>query len=112
MTGISFYSRGTPSLVDSPAVFSTRDSDRSTDASNPDFSAVYREQFYWFFSLEKLTLPPPLRRSPPKVEQAAHDQMVKLLATEKLDGNHDLVKMLNSLGARAAAFTIRDEQVR
>lgn len=40
----------------------------------------------------------------------AHDQMVKKMATEKLDANHDLVKMLNSLGARAAAFTIRDKQ--
>lgn len=46
-----------------------------------------------------------------KVEQAAHDQMVKKLATEKLDASNDLVKMLNSLGARAAAFTIRDKQV-
>lgn len=42
----------------------------------------------------------------------AHDQMVKKMATEKLDANNDLVKMLNSLGARAAAFTIRDKQVR
>lgn len=40
----------------------------------------------------------------------AHDQMVKKMATEKLDANNDLVKMLNSLGARAAAFTIRDKQ--
>lgn len=47
-----------------------------------------------------------------QVEQAAHDLMVKKLATEKLDGNNDLVKMLNSLGARAAAFTIRDKQAR
>ncbi|CAM9883536.1 unnamed protein product, partial [Laminaria digitata] len=46
-----------------------------------------------------------------EVEQAAHDQMVKKMATEKLDANNDLVKMLNSLGARAAAFTIRDKQV-
>lgn len=37
--------------------------------------------------------------------------MVKNMATEKLDANNDLVKMLNSLGARAAAFTIRDKQV-
>lgn len=37
--------------------------------------------------------------------------MVKKMATEKLDANNDLVKMLNSLGARAAAFTIRDKQV-
>lgn len=36
---------------------------------------------------------------------------MKKLATEKLDANNDLVKMLNSLGARAAAFTIRDKQV-
>lgn len=42
----------------------------------------------------------------------AHDQMVKKMATEKLDANNDLVKMLNSLGARAAAFTIRDKQVK
>ena len=40
----------------------------------------------------------------------AHDQMVKKMATEKLDANNDLVKMLTSLGARAAAFTIRDKQ--
>lgn len=45
-----------------------------------------------------------------QVEQMAHDQMVKKMATEKLDANNDLVKMLNSLGARAAAFTIRDKQ--
>lgn len=42
----------------------------------------------------------------------AHDQMVKKMATEKLDANNDLVKMLNSLGARAAAFTIRDKQAK
>ncbi|CAM9713291.1 unnamed protein product [Discosporangium mesarthrocarpum] len=47
-----------------------------------------------------------------EVEQTAHDQMVRELATEKLDQNNDLVKMLNSLGARAAAFTIRDEQLK
>lgn len=47
-----------------------------------------------------------------QVEQMAHDQMVKKMATEKLDANSDLVKMLNSLGARAAAFTIRDKQAR
>ncbi|CAM9135252.1 unnamed protein product [Ectocarpus sp. 12 AP-2014] len=45
-----------------------------------------------------------------EVERMAHDQMVKKMATEKLDANNDLVKMLNSLGARAAAFTIRDKQ--
>ncbi|CAM9608694.1 unnamed protein product [Ectocarpus fasciculatus] len=46
-----------------------------------------------------------------EVERMAHDQMVKKMATEKLDANNDLVKMLNSLGARAAAFTIRDKQL-
>lgn len=47
-----------------------------------------------------------------KVEQLAHDQIVRKLATEKVDANSDLVKLLHSLGARAAAFTIRDKQVK
>ena len=41
----------------------------------------------------------------------AHDAIVKKMATQKLDANNDMVKKLHSLGARAAAFTVRDKQV-
>lgn len=46
-----------------------------------------------------------------QIEQMARDAVVKRLATEKLDDNNDMVKLINSLGASAAAFMIRDEQV-
>lgn len=47
----------------------------------------------------------------PQIEKLARDAIVRRLATEKLDDNNDMVKLINSLGASAAAFMIRDEQV-
>jgi Trichohyalin-plectin-homology domain len=52
-----------------------------------------------------------VKRTDMEVEGLARDQMIRQLANEKLDENNDLVKMLTSLGARAAAFTIRDQQL-
>lgn len=47
----------------------------------------------------------------PQIEQLARDAVVRRLAKEKLDDENDMVKLINSLGASAAAFMIRDEQV-
>lgn len=52
-----------------------------------------------------------VKRSELEIESVARDTLIKALAAEKIDDNNDLVKMLNSLGARAAAFTIRDKQL-
>ncbi|KAG5183801.1 tumor suppressor, Mitostatin-domain-containing protein [Tribonema minus] len=51
------------------------------------------------------------KRSDLELETIAREQLVRKMANEKLDENNDLVKMLNSLGSRAAAFTIRDQQL-
>ena len=39
------------------------------------------------------------------------ENTIRELAEKQVDQNLDMVKMLNSLGARAAAFTIRDQQL-
>lgn len=39
------------------------------------------------------------------------EKAIRELAENQIDENLDMVKMLNSLGARAAAFTIRDQQL-
>ena len=39
------------------------------------------------------------------------ERTIKELAEAQVDENLDMVKMLNTLGARAAAFTVRDQQL-
>ncbi|CAM9494979.1 unnamed protein product, partial [Phaeothamnion confervicola] len=51
------------------------------------------------------------KRSDIEIEHMAREQLIKKLAGEKLDQNNDIIKTLQSLGARAAAFTIRDAQL-
>ncbi len=46
-----------------------------------------------------------------EVATKARERAIRDLAEKQVDENLDMVKMLNSLGARAAAFTIRDQQL-
>lgn len=46
-----------------------------------------------------------------EIMKIARDKTIRELAEKQVDENLDLVKMLNTLGARAAAFTIRDKQL-
>ncbi len=41
----------------------------------------------------------------------ARERSIRELAEHQIDENLDMVKMLNTLGARAAAFTVRDQQL-
>ena len=50
------------------------------------------------------------RKSDMELEREARKGAIRQMADKALDENLDLVKMLNTLGARAAAFTIRDQQ--
>jgi len=52
------------------------------------------------------------KKSDLEVEKAARHDAIRQMADKELDENLDLVKLLNTLGARAAAFTIRDEQLK
>jgi len=51
------------------------------------------------------------KKSDAELAKAARDQAIREMAEEKLVDETDLVKMLTTLGARAAAFTIRDRQL-
>ena len=51
------------------------------------------------------------RKSDMELEREARKGAIRQMADKALDENLDLVKMLNTLGARAAAFTIRDQQL-
>lgn len=51
------------------------------------------------------------RKSEIEVEREARKATIRKMAEECREENLDLVKMLNTLGARAAAFTIRDQQI-
>jgi hypothetical protein len=51
------------------------------------------------------------KKSDEELAKAARDQTIRQMAEEKLIDETDLVKMLSTLGARAAAFTIRDRQI-
>lgn len=51
------------------------------------------------------------KKSDVEVEKMARESTIRTLAEKQIDQNLDMVKMLNSLGARAAAFTIRDQQL-
>ena len=51
------------------------------------------------------------KKSDIEVAKIERERTIRDLAEKQVDENLDMVKMLNSLGARAAAFTIRDQQL-
>lgn len=51
------------------------------------------------------------RKSDTELAKEARDRAIREMAEEKLIDQTDLVKMLTTFGARAAAFTIRDRQL-
>jgi len=51
------------------------------------------------------------KKSDVEIEKMTRENTIRELAEKQVDQNLDMVKMLNSLGARAAAFTIRDQQL-
>ena len=51
------------------------------------------------------------RKSESELAKEARDKAIREMAEEKLVDQTDLVKTLTTLGARAAAFTIRDRQL-
>jgi hypothetical protein len=51
------------------------------------------------------------RKSDIEVAKVARENQIRELAEKQVDESLDMVKMLNTLGARAAAFTIRDKQL-
>ncbi|KAJ1450735.1 tumor suppressor, Mitostatin-domain-containing protein [Pelagophyceae sp. CCMP2097] len=51
------------------------------------------------------------KKSDIELDREGRKRIVRQLADKDVDENLDLVKMLNTLGARAAAFTIRDQQL-
>lgn len=51
------------------------------------------------------------KKSEVEVATIARERTIRELAENQVDESLDMVKMLNSLGARAAAFTIRDRQL-
>ncbi len=53
-----------------------------------------------------------VKRSEIELENMARDTLIKQMAAEKLDENNDLVKLFKSMGASAAAFTVRDQQLK
>lgn len=46
------------------------------------------------------------------VENDVRDETLRALAADKLDKQHDVVKLLESMQARAVAFTLRDQQIK
>lgn len=51
------------------------------------------------------------KKSDIEIANAAREQTIRELAQEKVIEEKDVVKLLSTLGARAAAFTIRDQQL-
>lgn len=51
------------------------------------------------------------KKSDIELANIEREKAIRELAENQIDENLDMVKMLNSLGARAAAFTIRDQQL-
>lgn len=51
------------------------------------------------------------KKSDVEIAEIAKKQALRNLAEKKLDGNADVVKLLNSMAQRATAFTIRDQQL-
>lgn len=47
-----------------------------------------------------------------EVADIAKADAIRRIAEEKIDKDNDMVRMLDSLGARAIAFTVRDEQLK
>jgi hypothetical protein len=46
-----------------------------------------------------------------EIEEDAKREVIRALAADQLDKNHDVVKLLESMSARAVAFTLRDQQI-
>jgi hypothetical protein len=51
------------------------------------------------------------KKTDEEVAQAAKEDAIRRLAAEKIDSESDVVKLLSSISARAAAFTIREKQL-
>lgn len=51
------------------------------------------------------------KKSDIEVSNIARAEAIRAMAAQKVDENSDMVKLLTSLAARAAAFTIRDSQL-
>merc|ERR1719162_1455791 len=51
------------------------------------------------------------KKSTMELEKEARKETIRQMADKTLDENLDLVKYLRGIGARAAAFTIRDQQL-
>eukprot|EP01038_Epipyxis_sp_PR26KG_P006529 gene6529-8971_t len=51
------------------------------------------------------------KKSDFEVQEIAKAQAIRALAAEQIDNNSDVVKLLNSMAQRAAAFTIREKQL-
>ena len=52
------------------------------------------------------------KKSDMEIEAEGRAQALRQLAAEQMDKNSDTVKLLNSMGARAIAFSIRDAQLK
>lgn len=50
------------------------------------------------------------KKSDIEIAEMSKQQTIRDLAAEKIDQNSDVVKLMNSMATRAAAFTIRDQQ--
>lgn len=51
------------------------------------------------------------KKSDVEIAEIAKKQAIRNMAEKKMDGNADVVKLLNSMAQRATAFTIRDQQL-
>ena len=51
------------------------------------------------------------KKSDIEVANIARNEAIRAMASQKIDENSDMVKLLTSLAARASAFTIRDAQL-
>lgn len=51
------------------------------------------------------------KKTDSEVAELARNDAIRQLASEKIDNNRDVVKLLGSMSARAIAFTIRDKQL-
>ena len=46
-----------------------------------------------------------------EIAEMAKQQAIREMAAQQIDNNNDVVKLLNSMAMRAAAFTVRDQQL-
>lgn len=51
------------------------------------------------------------KKSDMELAEIARKQALREMAEKQIDDNSDVVKLLNSMAQRAAAFTIRDQQL-